>query len=163
MLVSSQPPSTRLRAPRRRRDRRAEEEPVAEQLGLHLLLEQHPRLEGVPRGKAHAPGRRRAAARDRDDHPPERAEVELEPAVALRDEHVVEARLEERLVDLLRVVGALLRLGLELDQARTQLVGARDQLGDGRGHRALLSRSVASRSTRRPSGSRSGSPATTTP
>ena len=66
-------------------------------------------------------------------------------------------------MDLLRVVGALLGLGLELDEARAQLVGARDELADGRGHRALLSRPVALGSTPMPSGSRSGSPVTTTP
>src|SRR6185437_601845 len=151
-----------LRAPRRRGHSRADEEP-AEQLGLHLLLEEHPGLEGMAGREAQAPGGRRAATGNRHADPPERAEVELEPAVALRDEHVVEAALEERLVDLLRVVGALLGLRLQLDEARAQLIGARQELADGRRHRALLSRPVASWSTPMPSGSRSGSPVTTTP
>src|SRR6185312_5160980 len=154
-----------LRAPRRRGHSRADEEP-AEQLGLHLLLEEHPGLEGMAGREAQAPGSRRAATGNRHADPPERAEVELEPAVALRDEHVVEARLEERLVDLLRVIGARLGLGLQLNEARSQLVGARDQLVPShriKTHRALRSRSVAAGTRTRPSGSRSGSPLTTTP
>ena len=66
-------------------------------------------------------------------------------------------------MDLLRVVGALLGLRLQLDEARAQLVGARDELVDGRGHRALLQPLGRLEVDAEPSGSRSGSPVTTTP
>ena len=161
----------------RSRHGRAAEVPVAEELGLGVLLEQRTDLQRVRRGETEAPGGRRAAARDRHDDPQEGWEVDLVPAVAPGHEHAVEAGPQELLVHLLPVVGTCLRLSLALDEERPQRVSpgkklGRGQIGLGRRDRrgcrhmflrAARSRSVASTSTARFSGSSSGSPVTTTP
>ena len=168
----------RLRHPGRSGDSGTAKVAVAEDLGLRPLLEQRRDLKRVSRGEAQTPGRRRAAPCDRAHRPQEDGKLELVAAVAPRHEHAVEARPQEFLVHLLRVVGALLGLGLPLDELRPKGFRARDDLlrgeaGLGRRDRPVGARheprserrscSVASRSTTRFSGSSSGSPETTTP
>ena len=161
-----------LRAPRRRGHGGAEEVAVAEQLGLRLLLEEHADLERMAGREAQAPGGRRAAARERDH----RSARTCRGRTRARRSASGRARRRSRpsrnsSCDLLRVVGALLGLGLAARRGAGAARRARDdrELGSGgiasapSPPRATCSRSVASRSTTRPSGSSSGSPVTTTP
>ena len=96
--------------------RRAQEVGIGEQLVLGALVEPRRDEQRVRRGQADLPRRRRAAAGEVGDDPDEGRHVELEAAVAARDEHAVEARLAELLVGVGRVAGALLGLGLAGDQ-----------------------------------------------
>ena len=70
----------------------------------------------VRRRQADLPRGRRAAAGEVGDDPDEGRHVELEAAVAARDQHAIEARFAELLVGVGRVAGALLGLGLAGDQ-----------------------------------------------
>jgi hypothetical protein len=85
----------------------------------------------VGRRQAEAPRGRRAAAGELDEHPDERQHVELVAAVPPRNIDPVEAGLLERLVQLRRVVGAFLGVGLQLDHPGTELPGAPDQVVGG--------------------------------
>ena len=90
------------RRPDRRGHRGAAEVAVAEDLLLRALLEPRADLQRVVGGQAHAPGARRAAARELEHDAHVGLHVDLEAAVAARHEHPVEARRHELLVDVLR-------------------------------------------------------------
>ena len=112
----------------RRGDCGAAEVAVAEDLGLRLLAPPRGDLQGVRGGERHAPAGRDTAARELLRHAHERRGVELVAAVAARHVAAVEARIEEVLVELLGVVGALLGVRLRGDQLRPQRDRASDQL-----------------------------------
>ena len=84
MPLISQPPPTGVAEPVGAATAAHRKSPVAEELGLGVLLEQRADLQRVRRGETEAPGGRRAAARDRHDDPQEGGEVDLVPAVAPR-------------------------------------------------------------------------------
>jgi hypothetical protein len=111
-----------------RGDRRAQEVRVGEQLFLGPLLEPRRDEQRVGRRQAQLPAGGRTAVGDVHDDAHERGNVELEAAVAPRDEHAVEAGGAELLVRVGGVAGARLRLGLALDQRQADRGRAGDQL-----------------------------------
>ena len=88
-------------------------------------------LERVAGGEAEAPGRRRAAARDRDDDAPEARQVELVAAVPARHEHPVEARLEELPVRALRVVACARSVSAWRSISVSRIASARESISAG--------------------------------
>src|SRR5262249_30068564 len=82
----------------------------------------------VGRAEAEAPARRWVAASDLDDDAVQRRYVEFVATEAARLNAAVEAGLEELLVHRLRVIAALLRVFLKVEEHRPQRRCSRDHL-----------------------------------
>ncbi len=115
-------------ADRRGGDRGGAEVPAGEHLVLRALGKPGADLERVVGRQARPPRGAHVAARQLDADAHEGGHVDLESAVAPRDVHAVEARLQQRLVDLRGVGGTLLGLTLLGDELLSQRAGAGHEL-----------------------------------
>lgn len=91
-----------------------------EDVVLQLLAEPRGDLEGMIGGQAGAPGGAHVAAPELHPDAHERRYVYLQPAVAAGNVHPVETGIQQGLMDVLRVIGALLGLGLLTEQLGAQ-------------------------------------------
>jgi hypothetical protein len=104
---------------------------AGEDLVLRLLRPPRADHQRVVHGQPEAPGGGHAPARDLLHDPHVGGHVELVAAIAARDVQVVEARVEERVVHLRRVVRALLGRRLIADQPRAERDRPSDHLVPG--------------------------------